>query len=278
MSLNGPLCRGSNSRLVITAVDWGRCAPTTLDEIYEVVVWSFAVLGSGVWPSHDHRGQPLTPGLRKSLAGKPLMGDRIGVWTETRGDWKWLKESFKFDHYANNRCCHLCGASRVDTDMLYTQTGPDAGWQNTKVTHEQYVETFAGNLPALAKIPGFYLTRVFIDSMHCVCMGVVPYVIGSVVWELQATAIEDIATCERIASWVWLAGWQICCQKILINREHIVNPAQGSSQKKRLEAAYTMYRTFCKDNGITVVCLICFCLHEGVVGGNLLVQLFWCPH
>jgi hypothetical protein len=194
MSLNGPLCRGSDSRLVLTTVDWARCAPQTLDEVYAVIVWSFEVMGSGRWPSHNHLGQPLT-GTRGSRAGKQLIGGRIAVWTETRGDWKWLKESFKFDHYANNRCCHLCGASRVDPNRLYTQTGARAGWQDTRVDHQQYTENFAGELPALARVPGFFLTRVFIDSMHCVCMGVVPYVVGSVIWELQEKlAFQDLTT------------------------------------------------------------------------------------
>lgn len=191
MSLNGPLCRGSDSRLVLTSVDWSRCCSKTLDQIYDVIVWSFGVLGSGVWPHLDHCGKPLT-GARAGLAGKNIMGGRIAVWSETRGDWKWLKESFKFDHYANNSCCHLCSASRVDESLLYTQTGPEAGWQNTRVDHQQYIDNFAGELPALARVPGFYLTRVFIDSMHCVCMGVVPYVIGSTIWELQNQgAFED---------------------------------------------------------------------------------------
>jgi hypothetical protein len=40
--------------------------------------------------------------------------------------------------------------------------------------------------PALATLPGFYLTRVFPDTMHTVDMGVTPFLVGSVLWELVA--------------------------------------------------------------------------------------------
>jgi hypothetical protein len=178
------------------------------------------------------------------------MEGRIGVWTETRGDWKWLKESFKFDHYANNRCCHLCGASRVDPNMLYTQTGAEAGWQNTRVNHHQYIESL-GEVPTLARVPGFFLTRVFIDSMHCVCMGVVPYVVGSVIWELQETyAFQDRPAflCNDLHCYIIIAN-----DGTQPNRNTNDRHAQGNSQKKRLEAAYTQYRTYCKQHDIDVV-------------------------
>lgn len=224
LSLNGPLCRTANSRLVLTCLDWARSCPQTLALIYSIIVWSFEVLASGLWPETDHAGRPWSKrSWRTRLQGQPLMDGRLGVWTETRGDWKWLKETFHLRHYANLSCCHLCDASRVDPNLLFTDMGAGAAWRQTRITHEAWMATFPPDgLPALARIPGFWLHRVFIDSMHCVDMGCTPYFLGSFIWELVA----DRAT----------------------------SPFNGPSQDVRLMQAYGSYRRFCDQQGIKVLC------------------------
>ena len=88
LSFNGVLCRGRHSRLVITALDYGRASPNTLNQLYEVVTWSFKCLGEGKWPTTNHRGEPLSNrrAFRHKFAGEDLMGPGwVGVWSETRG-------------------------------------------------------------------------------------------------------------------------------------------------------------------------------------------------
>ena len=125
-----------------------------------------------------------------------------------------------FKHYANNNVCHLCSASKVDPERLYTDHGPTARWQAERVSHEDYVNNFGpGRLPRLARVKGFFLRRVFIDSMHTVDMGVAPHVVGNILWEIVTTA-EEFGT---------------------------------DSRAKRLERAYIAYRQFCSEIGVTCV-------------------------
>jgi hypothetical protein len=75
-----------------------------------------------------------------------------------------------------------------------------------------------GEPPVLAQMPGFNLTRVFPDSMHTVDMGVTPFVVGSVLWEVVANG-----TCYP-----------------------------GASRDKKLEAAFVAYKKFNKERGILI--------------------------
>eukprot|EP00959_Pyramimonas_sp_CCMP1952_P109428 2288702-Pyramimonas_sp.AAC.1 len=105
------------SRIVFTEVQYSKIVPDkTLDQIYEVLVWSLEWLAIGEYPPVDHRGRQFNaeyePG-RAALAGKPLAGGYRGVWSEMRGDWKYLQESLKLArHYNTNECCHLCKAHK----------------------------------------------------------------------------------------------------------------------------------------------------------------------
>lgn len=223
LSLNGPLCRTSGSRLVLTVLDCARVTEQTLDEIYSVVVWSLKCLSNGAWPACGHLGQSFagTRTWRAKLANQPLLGGRIGIWSETRGDWKWLKETFRLRHYANKSVCHLCGATKEDGASNYMQTGPGAGWRQLRVTHDEWISSYqADKLPMLARVVGFCLDRVFIDSMHCVDMGCTPYFLGSCLWDLV-----------------------------------VCGPAfpEERSRNMKLSRAYADYRAFCQAHDIQTV-------------------------
>jgi hypothetical protein len=56
ISVNGPLCRSWNSRLIVCALDWGRCTQETLDCVYRVLKWSFQIMIDNIWPAMDHTG------------------------------------------------------------------------------------------------------------------------------------------------------------------------------------------------------------------------------
>ena len=75
--------------------------------------------------------------------------------------------------------------------------------------------------PELSKIPGFYLLRVFADSMHTVDMGVSPHIVGNIVWELTSTTIYGT-----------------------------------DSRAKRLERMYHEYKQYCRDTGVQVISTI----------------------
>jgi hypothetical protein len=106
LSLNGPLCRQENSRLVITVIDWQRCPAPSLDAVYGIIKWSFECLATGRWPLADHLGNSFPRrSVRARLAGQPLLAPGwVGLFTEMRGDWKFLKETF---HLNPLRKCRL---------------------------------------------------------------------------------------------------------------------------------------------------------------------------
>jgi hypothetical protein len=61
-----------------------------------------------------------------------------------QGDWKWLKETFMFQYYANNNICHICTASKTDPTVFYTQCGADAGWQEGRRSHQDWQRLISG--------------------------------------------------------------------------------------------------------------------------------------
>ena len=189
--------------------------------MYRIIKWSFENLATGRWPLADHLGNKFPQrSFRARLAGQPLLAPGwVGLFTEMRGDWKFLKETFHLNHYGNAGCmCHLSGARRDDNS--YAETGPLASWRGTEVSNETFLRSFAQDqIPTFCRLPGFWLQRIFIDSMHCVDMGVAPHIIGNVIWEIIAL------------------GSAACVD---------------TSRARRLDLGYEMYRQFCKFWGIGV--------------------------
>lgn len=65
-------------------------------------------------------------------------------------------------------------------------------------------------IPTIFEWPGFILDFVVADFMHCVCLGVVQFVLGNVLWELfllcngiqcnPNEALSQLMVCIRLAS------------------------------------------------------------------------------
>jgi hypothetical protein len=55
--------------------------------------------------------------------------------TPSKGDWKFLKETFNFNAYGHNRCCHLCEASKTLPETYFTDIGEHAGCPQRKYIH-----------------------------------------------------------------------------------------------------------------------------------------------
>ena len=127
--------------------------------------------------------------------------------------------TFGFGHYANNACCHLCGASRVDPTLSFKDFSRQALWRATKGTHEEYMASLP-EPPPLAKIHGSCLTRVHIDSMHSVDMGVTPCLLGGFIAHVAAS------------------------------RDGLFGGERGATFEARLAVAYEDYVAFCKRERI----------------------------
>ena len=83
----------------------------TIDEVLEVIAWSFRCLADGHFPSTRHDGSAFKTKLldsqRAKQAGKTLAVK--GLVTEVRGDWKMYKDTLRLPGWAekDNCCCLL---------------------------------------------------------------------------------------------------------------------------------------------------------------------------
>ena len=79
----------------------------SIDDILEVLAWSFRCLADGHYPSARHDGTVFQSGLddsqRSRLAGKPLAVK--GLVTEVRGDWKMYKDVLRLPGWNDKDCC-----------------------------------------------------------------------------------------------------------------------------------------------------------------------------
>jgi hypothetical protein len=184
-----------DSRLVFSMLKESEApAGTGLDRLLQVLAWSFNALSEGVYPSADQDGKAFGPDhhpRRAASAGKPL-SDRgfRGVWTEFRGDWKFLKEAMHLkEHYhTGGDVCHRCAATHhgPDPEMWYTNFGQCANLRDTLHEPADYLKSAAAarHPSQLLKIRDFCISRVFFDIMHTLDLGVLQIAIPSALAEL----------------------------------------------------------------------------------------------
>jgi len=252
-----------DSRFVFTMLK-GSDAPAEagLRSILRVLAWSLNALAEGTWPAADESGRPFDanhhPG-RAKLAGRPLVqpavlagpdaavatacpgaalpaaagGDAAsvvkGIWSEMRGDWKFLKEALglKRNYGVNGEMCHRCrahngrGRGRLDDNLLYTNFGREDHVRTTREDPATWFEAAAAapNPSPLLGIRGFSIDRVFFDIMHCMDLGVFQHAVASALAELTGAA----------------PGFQA------------VSIFPGADLNARLAAATVHYRTWCRN-------------------------------
>ena len=112
------------SRLLFTMVKVSSVGKDTMHTVYDILRWSFQALADGTFPAADHAGRPFSKSYQANrfhLAGKALAAGIRGVWSEMRGDWKYLKEALLLKHHYGTRprICHLCEASKTEGDCVH---------------------------------------------------------------------------------------------------------------------------------------------------------------
>ena len=200
---------------------------TTSGPLIEALTWSWNVCLSGVWPRRDHRGELMT-GWRLEFADRPLAGGFKFVCTHICMDWKASAEAFHLPWSFNNigaeaGICHLChwtcAGPEVHSRFHLHDYGP------CRSTFLYLLSPSAGLSP-WAALPGFGLYQIVGELMHCDCLGVCVYTIGS--------ALVEFCRCG------WFGG------RILVRRA-------GLSWKERLDlqllCAYKRFKDFLKNRG-----------------------------
>ena len=212
-----PLKPNDWSRILFSMVKVSCISQTTLQTIYGIWRWSFEALAEGKFPAKDHTGPPfskLYDPQRFFLAGKALAGGVRGIWSEMRGDWKFLKECLYLKHHAGTRprICHLCSAGKTADDTCYTNFAANAGHRATITSNNDFMASYlaAAIICPLLLIPGFHIFRVFFDIMHTLDLGVFQVVMPSCLWELTSnTSIWNESTrAKRFAkAYAEYRGW-----------------------------------------------------------------------
>ena len=131
-----------------------------------------------------------------SPVGEVLAGGHKCIVTQVCGDYKFFKETFKFQAYCNNDCCHLCCASKDDPSRLYTATGPDAPWRQM-LRPPSVLDT------PLARIPGFSRDLIKVDVMHNLHLGSGLHVFASAILELCEEGLWGAGSINTRLSRAW---------------------------------------------------------------------------
>ena len=110
LSLPGLVGEGAKLRFPLTVIeDREVLLPHTFDDILEQVAKSFEILATGVYENDLH--------LPKKLRGKAIGVN--AVLAEVRGDWKMMKQTFRFpQHNEKAGCCWKCLANQKTIRFL----------------------------------------------------------------------------------------------------------------------------------------------------------------
>eukprot|EP00969_Alexandrium_andersonii_P108147 4771621-Alexandrium_andersonii.AAC.1 len=72
-----------------------------------------------------------------------------------------------------NLMCEFCFASAVDSNLLYCDARPCAGWRCTCATHQHYLlNTPPNERSTFCSVPGWRHDRIWPDIVHLIYFGV----------------------------------------------------------------------------------------------------------
>ena len=171
----------------------------TFDALFDIVAWSLRALLAGTWPHFDHQGRPFAESdWRYHKAGQPFRF-RAALIAKC-GDWAWHKQILGVRGWAGNLNCWLCESAMGERDFSV-----NAPWRNTTVDMATFLAAAFGGEQFLSRIftvPGFDIAMVIPDWMHVVCLGILQYLEGNVMFEcfiqLGGRVSNPNATCVRL--------------------------------------------------------------------------------
>ena len=196
----------------------------TYDAVFEVIAWCFKVLLAGVWPSVDHTNTKFPAaswraGLARAKTKLRLGGACIG----NTGDWQWYKSVLGMRGWKpegpSKNLCWLCRAG-MGTDIDCYEFGAAASWRATMLTQSEFWDdAFRENryVSTVWKIPGFHLSLVRIDWMHCVDLGVLQYFSGNILWDLfrdlGGTMRKPKDACGKLEDLICMCAKRLGCER-----------------------------------------------------------------
>ena len=163
--------------------------PTTMQEIWRILCWSFYFLGEGRWPHLDWNSAPWTDAhpFFRDRAGEYLADGLKAIIYSLKGDLDHLTKAYKLRHYNSNLMCDACPANRmpINRRLLYNNFDMDCLWPSQMYSLDQWKAEYAGKfLHWLFTIPGVNHFSIEGDELHINFLGVSQYTLGSVLSKL----------------------------------------------------------------------------------------------
>ena len=159
---------------------------TTFDDVLEVLTWSLRCATLGHHPVARHDGSAWRPSdtKRAKQAGRAV--GCIGLLCQIVGDWKMLKDVFRFpQHNENAGCCFLCTVKPNG----FRDTSLGAAWRRDRLDHWGFLARLrhqGRSVSPLFFAPGIRLECWKIDWLHVCDLGVAADFIGQMLTYLAA--------------------------------------------------------------------------------------------
>jgi len=179
-------------RFVLAIVDGGSCCDCgcggfhTYQAIFEVLVWSLQISLSRQWPSCRHDGSAWSAESDQERTEHPSRPPVLAALLLLTGDWAWFSALFHIRCWSSKQICWRCDAGREGEEAPWTDVSRDAVWRQRRLEHADFIQraVSAGHdVPSAFSFPGFRLSMVGVDVLHCMDLGVTQDILGSFLWE-----------------------------------------------------------------------------------------------
>ena len=184
----GPLDAAFSRLLSIVLYDDRLVKGRTIPELMRVWRWSWDALFTGTHPVRDHAGNPWpVDSERFRLGGTPLAGGWRFIFSGSLGDWSFHSKLYYPEMHgsSHNFLCHRCNAARHLWRLRFWAVGREAAWTFTRISTRMFKAALdRASCSEVYWIPGWCLSLVRVDFMHCCFLGLFLITVANCVWEL----------------------------------------------------------------------------------------------
>ena len=165
-------------------------ASSTMQEVWGIIVWSFAALFTGEFPSSDYRGNPWPPGSAdQHLAGRKLCSSEepwFGVVYSIKGDIVWFGHELQLAKHNEIHPCEWCQnvSTHAAPTLWPTNFAADAPWKQQILSPAKWREVRPDKHILFEKLTYLSIHNVECDELHVLHLGCSQYFVGSILWKL----------------------------------------------------------------------------------------------
>ena len=158
--------------------------PTSVQDLWVLLAWSFKSLSTGLWPSTDHLGNNFPVGSQSALrAGKQLANGYSAVLWSVKGDLDYYAAALGLNNPNAREPCVLCRANSSSTP--WTACKPSSTWLSTIWDNNAWMSSRWATNPVLC-LPDVGIQALAADLMHVkhlgtdqwYCGGILAYICG----------------------------------------------------------------------------------------------------